>query len=66
MPLSRKRSLLADPDAVRPLLDKTVDLLRQALNSKLEAFSQDLHPTAKPTICRCRMEQADRCASVRI
>lgn len=35
-----QRSLLADPDPVRPLLDKTVDLLRQALNAKLEAFQQ--------------------------
>ena len=38
------RSLLADPDLVRPLLDRAVDLLRQALNSKLSnyktAFSQ--------------------------
>jgi hypothetical protein len=38
--IESQRSLLADPDAVRPLLDKTVDLLRQALNSKLEAFGQ--------------------------
>ena len=36
--IADQRSLLADPDQVRPLLDKTVDLLRQALNSKLEAF----------------------------
>lgn len=35
-----QRSLLADPDPVRPLLDKTVDLLRQALNAKLEGFHQ--------------------------
>lgn len=35
-----QRSLLADPDPVRPLLDKTVALLRQALNAKLEAFQQ--------------------------
>lgn len=35
-----QRSLLADPDPVRPLLDKTVDLLRQALNAKLQAFEQ--------------------------
>jgi hypothetical protein len=38
--IESQRTLLADPDAVRPLLDKTVDLLRQALNSKLEAFSK--------------------------
>lgn len=36
--IAAQRSLLADPDPVRPLLDKTVDLLRQALNSKLDAF----------------------------
>ena len=35
-----QRSLLADPDPVRPLLDKAVDLLRQALNAKLDAFGQ--------------------------
>jgi hypothetical protein len=38
--IETQRSLLADPDAVRPLLDKTVDLLRQALNAKLDAFGQ--------------------------
>ncbi|MBS0349076.1 MAG: BREX system P-loop protein BrxC [Proteobacteria bacterium] len=37
--IEAQRSLLADPDPVRPLLDKAVDLLRQALNAKLEAFS---------------------------
>ncbi|PHV48379.1 hypothetical protein CSQ91_21625 [Janthinobacterium sp. BJB301] len=35
-----QRSLLADPDPVRPLLDKTADLLRQSLNAKLEVFHQ--------------------------
>jgi hypothetical protein len=35
-----QRSLLADPDPVRPLLDETVDLLRQALNAKLDAFNK--------------------------
>ena len=35
-----QRSLLADPDPVRPLLDRTVDLLRQALNARLESFEQ--------------------------
>ena len=35
-----QRSLLAEPDPVRPLLDKTVDLLRHALNAKLDAFEQ--------------------------
>lgn len=38
--ISVQRSLLADPDPVRPLLDKTVDLLRQALNAKLDGFQQ--------------------------
>lgn len=38
--ISAQRSLLADPDPVRPLLDNTVDLLRQALNGKLQAFEQ--------------------------
>lgn len=38
--IAAQRSLLADPDPVRPLLDKTVDLLRQALNSKLDAFQK--------------------------
>lgn len=38
--IEAQRSLLAEPDPVRPLLDKTADLLRQALNSKLEAFAQ--------------------------
>ena len=38
--IEAQRCLLADPDPVRPLLDKTVDLLRQALNAKLAAFQQ--------------------------
>ena len=38
--IEAQRSLLADPDPVRPLLDETVDLLRQALNAKLDAFQQ--------------------------
>jgi len=38
--IEAQRSLLAEPDPVRPLLDKTVDLLRQALNAKLAAFQQ--------------------------
>jgi len=36
--IEAQRSLLADPDAVRALLDTAVDLLRQALNAKLDAF----------------------------
>lgn len=35
-----QRSLLTDPDPVRPLLDQTVDLLRQALNAKLAEFQK--------------------------
>ena len=35
-----QRSLLAEPDPVRPLLDRTVDLLRQALKAKLDAYQQ--------------------------
>lgn len=38
--IEAQRSLLADPDPVRPLLDNVVDLLRQALNAKLTAFEQ--------------------------
>jgi hypothetical protein len=36
--IETQRSLLADPDPVRPLLDEAVDLLRQALKAKLDAF----------------------------
>jgi len=36
--ISGQRSLLADPDPVRPLLDRVVDLLRKALNAKLSAY----------------------------
>lgn len=38
--IEAQRSLLAEPDPVWPLLDKIVDLLRQALNAKLQAFEQ--------------------------
>lgn len=38
--IGAQRSLLADPDPVRPLLEKVVDLLRTALNAKLDAFRQ--------------------------
>ena len=34
-----QRSLLAEPDPVRPLLDRTADVLRQALNTKLHAYA---------------------------
>jgi hypothetical protein len=36
--IKAQRSLLAEPDPVRPLLDRVVDLLRQALNAKLDAY----------------------------
>ncbi|TCO81328.1 hypothetical protein EV699_109170 [Plasticicumulans lactativorans] len=38
--IEAQRTLLAEPDPVRPLLDKVVDLLRQALNAKLAAYKQ--------------------------
>ena len=34
------RGLLADPDSVRPLLERVVDLLRQALKAKLDGYSK--------------------------
>ncbi len=34
-----QRSLLAEPDAVRPLLDRTADLLRQAINARRQGFT---------------------------
>lgn len=33
-----QRGLLADPDPVRPILDRTVDLLRKALNARLQTY----------------------------
>lgn len=36
--IETQRSLLADPDPVRPLLDRAVELLRQALKAKLDGF----------------------------
>lgn len=33
-----QRSLLAEPDPVRPLLERTVEVLRIALNAKLDAY----------------------------
>lgn len=38
--IEAQRSLLAEPDPVRPLLDKTVDVLRESLNAKLAQFQQ--------------------------
>jgi len=38
--IERQRTLLAEPDPVRPLLDKTVDLLRHALKAKLDGFKE--------------------------
>ena len=37
----QQRSLLAEPDHVRPLLDRVVDALRQALNAKLNAYENE-------------------------
>ena len=37
--ISAQRSLLAEPDAVRPLLDRTAALLRHALNAKLQGYA---------------------------
>lgn len=37
----QQRSLLAEPDQVRPLLDRIVDVLRQALNAKLKAYEAE-------------------------
>lgn len=34
-----QRSLLAEPDPLRPLLDRTADVLRQALNAKLQGHT---------------------------
>ncbi len=34
-----QRSLLAEPDPVRPLLERTTDVLRQALNAKLLGYT---------------------------
>ena len=36
--IQAQRSLLAEPDPVRPLLDRTTDLLRTALNAKLHGY----------------------------
>ena len=46
-----QRSLLAEPDTVRPLLDSTAGLLRNALNAKLQGYAaafdaQQTHLTA--------------------
>jgi hypothetical protein len=38
--IKAQRTLLADPDPVRPLLDRLVDSLRQAISTKVETFKQ--------------------------
>jgi len=38
--IEAQRSLLSDPDPVRPVLDQIVDLLRQASKAKLDGFQQ--------------------------
>jgi len=37
----KQRSLLSEPDHVRPLLDRIVDVLRQALNAKLKTYEDE-------------------------
>ena len=39
--ISAQRSLLAEPDPVRPVLERTTDTLRKALTSKLDAYRAD-------------------------
>jgi hypothetical protein len=39
--ITDQRSLLADPDPVRPLLDRTAGVLRQALNAKVSAYEDE-------------------------
>jgi len=39
--IADQRELLADPDLVRPLLDRTSDVLRQALNAKVSAYQEE-------------------------
>ncbi len=60
-----QRSLLAEPDAVRPLLDRTADLLRQALNAKLQGFTaayaaQEAHLTADADWNKVSAEQRSK------
>ena len=55
--IQAQRSLLADPDPVRPLLDHTADVMRQALNAKLQAYSsafeqQKAHLAADADWCK--------------
>jgi hypothetical protein len=40
--IKEQRSLLAEPDPIRPLLVKTTDILRKAVNEKISAFGQVL------------------------
>jgi hypothetical protein len=39
--IADQRALLADPDPVRPLLDRAADVLRQALNAKISAYQDE-------------------------
>jgi len=60
-----QRSLLAEPDAVRPLLDRTADLLRHALNAKLQGFTgafatQHAHLTADADWNKLSTEQSTK------
>lgn len=61
--IQTQRSLLAEPDAVRPLLDRTADLLRHALNAKLQGFTgayamQHAHLTADADWNKLSTEQS--------
>ena len=38
--IQAQRSLLSEPDPIRPLLDRTTDLLRTALNAKLDGYGE--------------------------
>jgi len=60
--IQTQRSLLAEPDAVRPLPDRTADLLRQALNAKLHGFTtvfatQQAHLTADADWTKLSVDQ---------
>lgn len=39
--ISAQRSLLAEPDPVRPVLERTTDILRKALNAKLDGYRDE-------------------------
>ena len=66
--IQAQRSLLAEPDPVRPLLDHTADVMRQALNAKLQAYSsafeqQKAHLAADADWARCTSVSLHQSAS---